>query len=148
MSRYISKKNEVQVYLSIYGDLFDPDELTRLIKLKPIYTHIKGETVPLTPGLSLMPGILRPLYKETVWDYGSDSIKTNDTEVASSVVEKGLKGKVHLINNFVKKHNLYVKLFVVPRMDKKSTPYVHFSPNFVQMLSELHAGIDMDIYVV
>ena len=141
-------KNEIKVYISIYGDQFDPEELTRIVQVTPIHTHLKGEIIPLMKGLYRKPDAPPPLYKETAWDYGSQNIKTDELEVASKVVEEGLKDKVPLINQFVQKHNLTVKLSVVPWMDKKSVPLIYFNPTFVKMLGELNADIFFDTYII
>ena len=141
-------KNEIQVYLAVFGENFNPDELTALLQVTPTRTQIKGQEIPPIKGLYQKPGTKPPVYIETVWEYGSDYVKTYDSEDASRVVETALKDKVALINQFVSKHNLTVQLAVVPWIDKREAPRIHFSPTFVKMLSDLNAAIDMDIYVV
>lgn len=143
-------KNEIQVYLAVYGENFNPDELTALLQVTPTHTHIKGQEAPPIKGLYQKPGTKPPVYKETAWEYGSDYVKTYDSEDASRVVETALKDKVALINQFVSKHNLSILLWVVPWLAKRERPRprIHFSPTFIKMLSDLNAAIDMDIYVV
>ena len=75
-------------------------------------------------------------------------IHTIDSDEISDIIEKTFGDKVPDINEFVKQHDLLVKLFVVLKIDPEQTPAVGFKPSFVKMLGGLDAEIDMDIYVV
>lgn len=96
-------------------------------------------------------GAKPPRYIETVWDYGSGYINTYDSEDASQIVENAIKDTFDLINDFVQKHDLYVKLFVVSYLDKQPTRPIlgiGFSRSFIKMLSDLNAEIEIDMYLV
>lgn len=42
----MNHKNEIQIYLSVYGDMFNPQELTNLLQLQPTNSYIKGNVIP------------------------------------------------------------------------------------------------------
>lgn len=141
-------KNEIKVKLSIYGDTFDPKELTDLLQIQPTHTQIKGEKIPLEPGLKSIPDRPEPVYIETLWSYSTPYMRTCDSEDVSIIIEEVIRNKVSLIKSFVNQNNLGVVLSVIPYIDKRSTPSIHFSNTFLKMLSDLNADIDIDMYVV
>ncbi len=139
-------EGKIQVYLSIYGDYFNPNELTNLLNIKPIKSYIKGEEIPLNKNSKKLPGAKPRKYIETVWSYGSGCIQDYDSEKACKLIEDKIKDKTPIINNFVKKYNLEVKLSVVPWFAKDHSPVISFSKSMIKMLAELSADIDLDVY--
>ena len=131
--------NEICVYLSIFGDDFDPEDLTKAIGIKPTHTHRKGDIFrPESPSLRR---------KEDAWDYNLGYVHTIDSDEISDVIEETFQGKIEVTSQFITEHSLFVKLYVVLNMDPWQTPAVGFKRSFVKMLGDLDAEIEMDIYV-
>jgi len=139
-------KGEIEVYLTIFGDYFNPDELTKLIQINPTSKYVKGEEVPPYKNLTRKPGAKPRKYIRTSWEFSSGNIHDYDSEKACKIVEDKIKDKVPQINKFVKKHNLNVKLMVVPWFTEDNLPIISFSASMIKMLSDLNADIEMDAY--
>jgi len=141
-------KGEIEVYLVIYGDYFNPNELTKLIQINPTASYTKGKKIPFTfnKNLTIKPGTKPRKYIETAWKFSSGCIHDYDSEKACKIVEDKIKDKVPQINAFVKKHNLNILLMVVPYFAKNNTPKISFSVSMIKMLSDLNAYIDLDAY--
>jgi hypothetical protein len=141
--------NEVQVYFTVFGDYFNPNELTNILQVAPIQTYVKGDEIPPMKGLYRKPDAKPPVYIETVWDYGNpDCIKTLELEDAYKVVEEGLRDKVDLINQFVRQHHLTTQLNVYLTLDKDYPLRIHFKTTFLKMMCDLNAEIDFDTYII
>jgi hypothetical protein len=141
-------KNKIWIYLSIFGDNFNPGDLTAKINIQPTHTHRKGDIIPRSRSIYVKPGSPPLRRKEDAWDYDLGDIHTIDSDDISDIIEETFRDKVSDISEFVKTHNLLVKLFVVLKIDPEQTPAVGFKPSFVKILGDLYAEIDMDIYVV
>ncbi len=139
-------KAKIQVYLSVFGDYFNPDELTQILEIIPTDYHIKGEEIPLNKNSKRLPGTKPRRYLETVWKYGTGYIHDYDSEKACKIIEENLRDKVPLINEFAIKHNLDITLKVVPWFADDHTPTISFSKSMIKMLGELNADIYFDVY--
>ena len=141
-------RNRICIYLSIVGDNFNPEDLTAKINIQPTHTHRKGDIIPIQKGLHVKPGSPPWRRKEDAWKYDLGYIHTIDSDEISDRIEETFRDKVSDVNEFVKAYNLLVKLVVVLNIDPEQTPAVGFKRSFVKILGDLHAEIDMDIYVV
>ena len=141
-------KNQICIYLSIFGDNFNPEDLTAKINIQPTHTHRKGDIIPRPKSLYVKPGSPPLRRKEDAWEYDLGYIHTIDSDEISDIIENTFRDKVSDISEFVKTYNLLVKLFVVLNIDPEQTPAVGFKPSFVKILGDLYAEIDMDIYVI
>lgn len=141
-------KNKICIYLSVFGDDFDPSDLTDAIGIQPTHTHRKGDIIPLQKGIYVKPGTPPLRRKEDAWDYDLGHIHTIDSDEISDIIEETFRDKISTLNEFVKQRDLLVKLFVVLKIDPEQTPAVGFKPSFVKMLGDLNAEIDMDLYVI
>jgi Domain of unknown function (DUF4279) len=141
-------KNQICIYLSIFGNNFNPEDLTAKINIQPTHTHRKGDIIPRPKSLYVKPGSPPLRRKEDAWRYDLGYIHTIDSDEISDIIEKTFRDKVSDISEFIKTYNLLVKLFVVLNIDPEQTPAVGFKPSFVKILGDLYAEIDMDIYVI
>ena len=141
-------KNEICIYLSIFGDDFDPADLTMAIGIQPTHTYRKGDIIPERKCIYTKPGSPPLRRKEDAWKYNLGYIHTIDSDEISDVLEETFRDKVQIISRFIKEHDLRVKLYVVLKIDADQTPAVGFKPSFVKILGDLNAEIDMDIYVI
>ncbi len=131
--------NEICIYLAIFGDDFDPDELTKTIGIAPTHTYRKGDSVS--------PGSKAPKRSEDCWEYNLGNIRTIDSDEISDRIEETFKDKVIAMRQLITQRSLCVRLYVVLYIDPWQTPAVGFKPSFIKMLGDINAEIEMDIYI-
>ena len=129
--------NAGYVHFTLYGDNFNPDELTKLIGITPTSTKIKGNPTP----------------KYTMWEFSTDKIENDFIDVyeMSSFVVSKLAPYSSNIRNAVKTFNLKPMLSValwITSDESKSTPAIGFDENVIAFLNEVGATIDVDTYIV
>ncbi|MBA3238296.1 MAG: DUF4279 domain-containing protein [Parachlamydiaceae bacterium] len=131
--------NEGRVYFCLFGDDFDPNEVTEFLGINPTSIQIKGERVP-----NIFP-------KESSWMLSTDNIVNDLVDVytlATSIVND-LKSKKDLIIEAKKKFNVFPMLQVVlwfSLNEEDSTPVIGFEADTIKFLGEIGAFIDIDTY--
>jgi len=127
--------NEGEVYFSLVGDNFDPDEITKYVGLSP--TKVRKKNTP------------KP--KINSWELSIGKI-TNDYidiyEMASFLIEI-LEPKKELIIGALKKFNAKAHLEVVlwfTSNENISMPAIGFEQKIIKFLSDVNAYIDIDTY--
>jgi hypothetical protein len=128
--------NKGEVYFALYGDVFDPEKVTRLVGIEPTSVTYKG--IPRSR-------------KHTKWRL-SGGVVENDIvdvyEMASSLVAK-LAPHADKINLARERFGLDSTLSVVVTIttdDEKSTPAIGFDKNVIAFLAKVGAWVDVDTY--
>lgn len=131
--------NEGKVYFALDGDDFDPDEVTKLLGIKPTSVMRKGENIP------------GKLPKKNSWKLSTDNV-VNDYidvfEMATLIVDQ-LEPKKHFILEAISRFSLFPRLEVVLWFsvnEEHSTPAIGFEATTVKFLGEIGAVIDIDTY--
>jgi hypothetical protein len=128
--------NSGKVYFGLYGDNFEPDEITEMIGLEPTSTNSKGD----------------PLPKKHSWKFGLDEIEADYIdiyEMSSELVSK-LKPVSSKIVEAKEKFNLELVLQVVLWISTDetiSTPAIGFESDVIDFLDKVGATIDIDTYL-
>jgi hypothetical protein len=127
--------NEAEVYFVLYGDDFDPDEVTRLIGIEPTSTRRKGSPTP----------------KHTSWKISSGKIENDVIDVydMSSALVSRLLPYVERIAKVKQRFRLEAFLEVVLWIttdESKSMPAIGFEPRVISFLNTVGATIDIDTY--
>lgn len=131
--------NEGRVYFALFGDDFEPDDLTKHLGISPTSISRKGSKIPgKTPVCSS-------------WELSTDNIANNYIDVfdlSASLIEK-LKPKKELILDAKIRFNLSAILEVVLWIsvnEEHSTPAIGFDIDTIKFLGEIGASIDVDTY--
>jgi hypothetical protein len=127
--------NEGEVYFSLYGTDFDPDEITKRLGLEP--TSIRRQASP------------RP--KHSSWNLSSGKIENDIIDVyeMSSVVVAKLQPYASELSALKQQLRVEAVLQVVlwfSTDETKSTPAIGFEPKVIAFLSAVGASIDIDTY--
>lgn len=128
--------NQGEVYFALFGDAFDPEEVTRLVGVEPTSVAFKGS--PRTR-------------KHTVWRFSSGKVESDLVDVyemTSSLVAK-LAPHVDKINLAQERFALESSLSVVLTIttdDSKSTPAIGLERSVVAFLAQVGAWVDVDTY--
>ncbi|WP_299456175.1 DUF4279 domain-containing protein [uncultured Microscilla sp.] len=132
--------NNIRLELAIFGDSFDPNELTSLITIKPTTTYLKEEVVK-----EYNKTIQR---KETSWSYSIQPLETLYFEEYTNKLIDKFESKVASIKGFLSKNNLKMKLFVVLEISGDQTPAFYLNNRFLKFVNNLEGEIDVDIYAI
>lgn len=129
--------NEVEVYFALYGNSFDPNEVTRLVGLEPTSIRCEASRNP----------------KYLSWNFSSGKIQNDLIDVydMSSALVSRLSPYVERIAKVKQQLGLEAVLQVVLWIttdESKSTPAIGFEPEVVSFLSTVGASIDVDTYYV
>ena len=127
--------NHGEVYFTVFGDEFDPNELTRAIGIEPTSVRIKASPTP----------------KFTSWKLSTGKVSAEVIDVyemAGQVIDR-LAPKTKEIAAFIQGHNLSASLNVVLTIsfdEQLSTPAIGLTEPMIRFLAEVGAAIDVDTY--
>ncbi|MDD5303258.1 MAG: DUF4279 domain-containing protein [Elusimicrobia bacterium] len=127
--------NEGYVYFSLFGDDFDPDQVSEIIGIKATKTRRKGTPVP----------------KHTSWIFSTDELKSERIDVyeMSSALISKLAPFTEGIVEARKRFGLAAVLEVVLRIspdESLSTPAIGFERDVLEFVYKTGATIDIDTY--
>lgn len=83
--------------------------------------------------------------KECSITYSTDYIDTIDVEVAVERLFNEIHPREKQIIESIEKYNLKAKFCVV--LNLSENPIINLSPNFIDLVSRLHASIEFDTYM-
>ena len=127
--------NEGEVYFGLYGEDFDPNEITTIIGIEPTSAQRKGNPIP----------------KSTSWKLSVGKIESDLIDVyemSSKLIEKLKPHKTKIISA-ISKHQLQAVLQVVLWVssdDSVPTPAIGFEADSINFISSIGASIDIDTY--
>lgn len=94
-------------YFCLFGDEFDPNHVTSILKIEPTNTAYKGDIINEK---------LR--VKETSWTLGTEYEESLDVNHQLRKVVDTLRNKVKEINSIRIEHQLSTKFFIVIRIEE------------------------------
>jgi len=127
--------NEGEVYFALFGDEFEPDEVTKIIGIEPTNTRRKGNPIP----------------RCTSWEYSTGMIEDEVVDVfeMSSSLIATLAPHAEKIIKAKEMYGLRAVLEVILTVtsdDSKSTPAIGFESDVITFLHKVGATIDIDTY--
>ncbi|MVM36371.1 DUF4279 domain-containing protein [Spirosoma sp. HMF4905] len=131
-------QTSIRVYLSIFGEQFDPNALTNLVGLAPTNTGIKGQAIE---GKAT-------IYKDTFWDFSPDAMDSLLLEDITNFLVNKLKGSEITIFQFMAEHSLVAKFTIVIEIVDGQAPALYFNRTFLSCIESLNAEVDIDTYVL
>jgi hypothetical protein len=136
--------NRGEVYFALYGDEFDPNEITHLVGVQPSSTQRRGSPGPSPPGAP------RPS-KWTSWKLSTGKIERDiiDVREMSSAVVSQLRDCAAKIASVKERLGLEAVLEVVLYFstdESVPTPIIGFDHDVIAFLNVVGATIDVDSY--
>jgi len=133
------RKNECRVYFAFDGDNFNPNEITKLLRIQPTNIKLKNS----------LPS--RKLPKFSSWIFSSDNIIDDIIDIydITAVLLKNLEDKVDVINEIKQKFNVTTRLGIVLSFsinEEVPTPIIGFETDTISFLAKIGASIDIDTY--
>lgn len=128
-------KTQVKAYYSLFGDHFDPDEVSSKLEITPTSVTRKGDIINV-----------KHRYPETSWTLGTDYEESLDVNDQLIKVMNVLKEKASQINTIQVQNQLKSKFFIVIVMENGYTPALYFDSDLIRFADSIHAEIDVDLY--
>lgn len=132
---------KIKLRFIVYGDDWNPIELTKLIDLIPTDYWIKDEIIE-----KYLPNIVKR--KETGWEYDFGTIQSLYLEEITGEFVRLFQSRIDKISSFMVSNNLFSKLFVVPEIASNEVPALFFDREILNMLYQLRTEIDIDLYIL
>ncbi|SEB16208.1 DUF4279 domain-containing protein [Marinobacterium iners] len=131
--------NECRVYFGLYGDDFDPKEITSILGIDSTSTKRRGENLPNSV----------PKFSSWILSTANAAGDSADVYELSSEIVNKLQPKKDLIIEVMRRFRAFSKLQVVLSISIKenvSTPAIGFDVDTIKFLGEIGAFIDIDTY--
>lgn len=140
------QKPSIAIILSIFGDYFDIDELTKRLNIKPSESWYKNDKIERSTGKGkLNPSVL--LRKETSWKYSTGYIESFYLDEVSPIFIRQITPHTASIMEFLAQNDLRVKIDLVVNAYIDASPSLIFSPEFIDLAKQLNIGIEVDLYI-
>ncbi|MDR6723629.1 hypothetical protein J2W91_002091 [Paenibacillus amylolyticus] len=128
-------KTQVKAYYSLFGDHFDPTEVTSKLEITPTSITRKREIINA-----------KHSHPETSWTLSTEYEESLDVNEQLNKVMNVLKDKVDEINTIQIQNQLKSKFFIVIVMENGYTPALYFDSYLIKFADSIHAEIDIDLY--
>jgi len=132
---------KIHLTFTVYGDDWNPSELTELINLTPTDYGIKNDLLK-----KYLPN--QVLRKETSWEYNFETVQSLFLEDITCEFVRVFKPCVEKLTHFIELNNLCSKLFIIPEIMDNEVPSIFFDQEILKLLVQLKAEIDIDLYIV
>jgi hypothetical protein len=138
-------KTNIYACFSIYGDFFDPDEITKILGVAPTKTHLKGDIIPLREGLTRTK---KKKYKETDWSLETAYRISMDINDGISEIMGRIGCKKEELSRIRKGYDVKFLFSFCVYIYDAMTPGMCFSESFIKFAGDIGARIDVDTYVI
>jgi len=133
----MESNNKIEIILTVFGDLFNPADFTKLVKITPSISWLKGETAQKS----------KVIRKESAWKFSTSPIKTLFFKDVSPIILSKFEEKINLINKTTLKYGTSVKLEVILDMYNGQASSISLNERFITFLNNINAKIHFDIYI-
>ena len=125
----------IRLSFCIYGDYFDVDKVTDIIGLSPTQTAYRGDQLKYR------------VSEETFWEYNFAPLETLLIEDNLQVFAAQVTPCLEELASFIRAFSLTSKLlFCIEMSPKVSCPSIVFDNKILDILHQLNAWIDIDMY--
>jgi len=138
-------KTQIKIILSIFGDNFDPSELSKITGITPTDLWVIGDEIPRMGNLTRKDNKKR-LRKESAWKY-SYGIETLDFEEVSTVFIEKIEDSIPFINDYIVQSKLTINIDIVIEIENEEVPAISFNKKFISIVNRFGAKIDIDMYI-
>lgn len=130
-------KTTVKAEFSIYGDNFDPNELTDLLEIQPMEVNLKG----------VITGTRKRPSTETSWSIYTKKEESYDVKEQIDKIVSILKDKIKLINGFKEKNEVSISLSLLIEVENDEKPAIYWTPETNDFLGKIGAESSIEIYM-
>lgn len=130
-------KTSIMVEFSIYGDKFEPDDITEQLDILPCETYLKGELIKNGK-------IVR---KETSWSINTGYENSYDINEQLEKIVMLLESKTDKLVNLKNSFNLNMLFMIVIKIENKEIPAMYFKRKFLSFLNKIGAEVGFDTYI-
>jgi hypothetical protein len=130
-------KPEISVALTLTGSDLNPDDITSRLDLEPTRTWRLGDQI-LNTSLKREHG---------GWSLSTDRKPVIDLQDQLDLILREVQAQTDALNELANERNFNVELACVIYVSDE-TPVIHFDAEVVELLAELNAEIDIDLYVL
>ena len=131
-------KTNVKVEFCIFGDEFDPSNITQNLNIEPNQTHIKAEPIPHRKNL---------FWKETLWEINTDYEECYDiNHILRKILDKILD-KTDILLSIKKMYDVEMKFYIVIVIENNETPGMGLNQETIEFMGKIGSSIDFDIYI-
>lgn len=129
-------KTTVMAYFKLYGENFDPEEITNKLLIQPTETGKKGERGKYM------------ILKKSYWEVSTDYEVSLDINDQLRKIVNLLKDKKDVIVDLQNSLGLECKFQLVIMIRNEQTPACYLEKEMIHFASSINAFFDFDMYVV
>lgn len=129
----------IKVFFSIYGDCFNPEEFSELVKEKASSFWYKNHFISEEKKIAR---------KETAWEYVVESYNSIHTENILNILISKFGKYSNIISEYVDLNNLKVKTEIVIEISNNEVPSLYFNQDFIKFMSSIGSDVDIDLYIL
>ena len=127
----------VKVEFAIYGEEFNVEEMSEILKITPAKTWKKGDKIRKS----------ERIHSDTCWMYSTGYEETLDVCTQLSKMMLLFNEKKELLQELKKRFLLDYIIEIVIEIRDTYTPGICFDTDFINFVSDIGAEIDIDTYV-
>lgn len=137
---------QIKLVFVVFGDVFNPENLTALLNISPSNTWKKGDGLEMNS--KFRKDVQIPKRKESAWEYRIDFIETLDFHDVSIRFEKTFDNKLDIIRKFIYENDLDATVNIVVEIAAGNVPSLNIPKTMISALSKIGSELDFDIYVL
>ena len=137
---------QIEIILYVFGDVFDPTDLTEHIQITPTEYWCKGDKIPPIVHPNVKDTIPR-FRKDSTWKYSTGFIQTFDSDEVSDIIVGKFWDKLPKLANYMEKKELEASIYFVVKIVDEQAPALGCNLKLIEMAQQLKAEIHMDMYV-
>lgn len=130
-------KTSIKVEFDIYGNEFNPSEITEKLKTQPNITYLKGDVVKSEKNVR----------KETSWSLETKYIETLDINDVLDQIMVSISDKADILKQIRKTYNVKILFMIVIRIENNEIPAIYFNKKFVEFAGYIGAEIGFDTFI-
>ncbi len=133
--------SKIKLSFVVYGDFFDPDELSHILSLEPDLAYRNGDIFYSQYGSQQL------TRKECCWEISIGPLESMDVAEPFSFLKAKLAEKPSQIASYLNTNNLHSKLVILLIVENSEVPALYFDREDIDFLHSLRSELDCDIYV-
>lgn len=138
-------ETKINLVLSVFGNIFNLDELTNIVGLLPTAQWQQGDEILIQ--LGQIRRTIPLLRKETAWEFSTGYTTTWDFQELSTKFVAQFSSKALAIRQFSERYELEIKVELVVKIASDQVPSLFFDRHFLQVVHDLNAVIEPDLYL-
>ncbi|MEX9217041.1 DUF4279 domain-containing protein [Providencia rettgeri] len=130
-------KTTVMAYFSIYGDIFDTEDITHRLAILPTETKIKG----------VIPEGKKRASIETSWKICTKEEESLDINNQLNQLLKIINEKSKILCDIKSSLDVNFVFSFIVKIENGEKPAMHLSSDSLKLISSINAEIDIDLYI-